>query len=575
MTDTTKETLKINTLYEFSRVYEFLMNKYGILERLIEYSNKYANSLVYTELGESTTLVEIPEVDFEALFIGTNCKFIRLGSFIKVTTANSRPPELARERVNERLEKFLTGLKLETPTRDPWDSDTDSNGNEVDYIQYGNDWYSQGQYAFFQSTMKEGKCMVNRNTEHKGWFFSNRTEKYISIDDEALALTRALGNRYSKCKGCDSTLIDTGGIGLCPVCRTKYDKCYHCEEWHKKDEGVYRGNSFYCKECAKKPLCKGCGYPISEGSTLCDRCSSVHHILDYHSSIGRQDESGGSRFKVGLEVEKEDEDVLSRIDVSRILETTGWIVERDSSLGNDGFEMVSPIYPLDTVEIRKRLQPLRAELSAIATGKCGGHIHVSDTERTPYEILLDIRGYLPLLYGMYPDRATNVYCEAKETDVYVESGHRQALNITDKTLEFRIFPAVKNIEQIIFRLEIVDYMLKHKETDVVKVGSMLLDEDNELFQILANRIGKEKVKQKAESFIDFTNYLERDALVLDKGQIRRVIRIPKIKEEKNKALEENIKRLSDEYRARRPRGNRRSYTMEVSDYGYFANLSRE
>lgn len=528
----------------------------------------YSKDAKITELGKSTTLVEIPSADYECLRIGGNEKFTRLGSLIYVNIYNSIPIELARERVQERLDKLNTNLEL-------WidEDEMDNDGNYIDIIRdrdTGDEW-SQGDTIYLPNIVPKGKALLNRNKDHYAWIraFSRTT----SIDKDMYNLLEEIGTPFNECVGCGVKVV---GSKVCPVCSQKYDECSDCGEYSLIKDGDYRQGGFLCSKCKKKARCKGCGYPVAkEGDRLCERCSKIRGILDYHSHLGRQDESSGSRFKVGIEVEKEDFSAIENLNCRAILRDTGWVVERDGSLGPEGFEMVSPIYPMNIEEIIKKVIPLKKELDSKTTSRCGGHIHVSDTKRTPHEILLDIRGYLPLLYGLYPYRATNEYCEAKETPEYIQQGHRQAVNITDRTLEFRIFPAVKNTEQLIFRLKLVEYMLKHKETDVIKVGEALLDENSELYKLLRERISKKNLKVKAKAFIDFTNYLDRDALVLEGTKIKRVISIPKIKLDKEKAFEDRVKSISDSVRRDNRPDTPRSRTLSQFEFGYFANLIEE
>lgn len=525
----------------------------------------YSKDAKITELGKSTTLVEIPSADYECLKIGGNEKFTRLGSLMYVNIYGSIPIELARERVQERLDKLNTNLEL-------WgnEDECDDNGNYFDIIrdrETGDEW-SQGDTIYIPKIVPKGKSLLNRNKDHYAWI--RAFGKTTSIDKDMYNLLEKMEAPFNECIGCGTKVL---GNKVCPVCSQKYAECSDCGEYSLIKDGEYRQGGFLCSKCKKKARCKGCGYPVAnEGDKLCERCSKVRGILDYHSHLGRQDESNGSRLKVGIEIEKEDFDIRDNLNCRAILRDTGWVVERDSSLGTEGFEMVSPIYPMNIEKIRESIAPLEKEINCKTTTRCGGHIHVSDTERTPHEILLDIRGYLPLLYGLYPYRATNEYCEAKETPEYIQQGHRQAVNITDKTLEFRIFPAVKNLEQLMFRLRLVEYMLKNKETDVIKVGEALLDENSELHKLLRQRISKKNLKVKAKAFIDFTNYLDRDALVLEGTKIRRVISIPKIKLDKEKALEERVKVISENTRSSNRPNTIRTIPLSQYNYGYFATL---
>lgn len=539
-------------------------------ENYLRLTEELKDKVVITELGKSTVVSEIPELDFETLTIGGNEKYIRLGCIFVYHIQGSSPMELAIDRVLERVRRLDNRMTIaETDEEDDYGEPycTMVHDNDLD-----GEYYPQDNLNILVDKVEKGKSMVNLNKPHYAWTYFSSLGRFISIDEETFRILKGIGLVERECIGCGSKIL--GGKTVCPLCMHEFEECSDCGKEVRVSDGKVLGNRFVCNECASLPRCRGCGYPLrdTEG-VLCERCSGIRGILEYHSGLGRKDESDGYRYRVGVEVEKEDDFWVHNTKTREVLERTGWIIERDGSLNRDiGFEMISPIYPLDVTEINARIEPISKLLGAKTTARCGGHIHVSDTERTPYEILLDIRGYLPLLYGLYPDRATNEYCEAKEVDSYLERGHRQAINITDKTLEFRIFPAVKNKEQLLFRLELVEYMIKNKETDVLKVGELLLDKDSELYKILNKRISDERLKIKAQAFVDYTNYIDRDALVYTENKIERVIKVPKIKEDKEKEFEERVKKIAknhrDEHReyylARKPISER--------NYGYFATL---
>lgn len=574
----------INTLSEIVASFLFrpllnimVVERGQVQDFAITLGEDLSEKVKYSKIGESTDLLEIEEFDMEALFIGGNLKYARIGCGIYFSIHNSSPIELARERVLERLKLLDDRFNLKVVS-DSFD------GSEYDEIGFNNCTYSQDSLFILPHIVPEGMSMTNRNQKHFGWLpsLSGRygDSNLISADRKTYERIKSLAQiRKHKCPVCETTMLATSG--LCPVCKATHARCDECDKYFEKTKMTYIDSKWVCEECAKAPRCRGCGHKLSSNhDRICHYCEDIPQILDYHSGRGRRDESEESRFKVGLEVEKEDSRVKYEIDTKEILRESGWVVERDGSLSDEsGFELISPVYPLNLGFIRDRVIPIEKYLNANVSNKCGGHIHISDTERTPHEILLDIRGYLPLLYGLYPQRATNEYCEAKEVDTYLDSGHRQAINLTNKTLEFRIFPAVKDVDHMMFRLELVEYLMKHKETEVVNVGQQLLDKDSRLYKILNKRISTENIQKKAEAFIDFTNYLDRDAIVLKGGKMERVIKIPKIKLEKNKLLEARVKDISNHTR-RRDRDrvpSLRKVDLEQfeNEYGYWVNLIKK
>lgn len=334
-----------------------------------------------------------------------------------------------------------------------------------------------------------------------------------------------------------------------------YTKCPSCKKLVKVCD-INNMDSGACMECSKSKRCYLCKRINKSESNVCGKCVNTfdgatrlryHARTEDNTEFGRADLSNESRFKVGLEVEKEDYNVLQDINVVELAEI-GWTSEQDGSLSEEsGFELISPIYPLDVDFIMKEIEPINDILKAKTNKRCGGHIHVSDTQRTPAEILRDIAGYLPLLYMLYPSRTENSYSRALAIEKYLDSltdshsGHRQAINTTPNTLEFRIFPAVKDSTVLKFRLELVKYMLENPRTEADVVGSELMNENSGLFKILSSVLNKRNIKKKSELFVDIANYIDREGLAILNGTITR----PRINTYKQKDREDFLKKVND------------------------------
>ncbi len=122
-------------------------------------------------------------------------------------------------------------------------------------------------------------------------------------------------------------------------------------------------------------FCKGCGEYVRD---KCD-CDEVK-IFGYCSGKGRKDMRNGCDIGIGLEVEKEDEDVKNSMGAKKLLKKTGWALERDGSLNDyTGFELVSPILGLrpeesayDNVELNAQLKSVEDYLNAEYSPSCGG-----------------------------------------------------------------------------------------------------------------------------------------------------------------------------------------------------------
>jgi hypothetical protein len=156
---------------------------------------------------------------------------------------------------------------------------------------------------------------------------------------------------------------------------------------------------------------------------------------------------------------------------------------------------VSPILPLeDDVTLTSELEKVKQFINAKQTIRCGGHIHVSDEDREPNDILLDIAGYVPLLYAMYPKRIKRDYCAVKYWGSYGH-GHRQAFNVNRDTLEFRMFPSPKNMGILWFRIKLLRIMLNNTQRAVADVVEMIADKESELGKLLRTVYDEEKIKR--------------------------------------------------------------------------------
>ena len=120
-------------------------------------------------------------------------------------------------------------------------------------------------------------------------------------------------------------------------------------------------------------------------------------VLGYHTSHGLSDASKkklpvyhneNDEYLVGLEVEKTDRTLRDDGLAWEIAENSGWIRERDGSLNDGGFELVSPILPLfDNTRLNAAISPVERYIDGNADSSCGGHINVSRKGKTSEELL--------------------------------------------------------------------------------------------------------------------------------------------------------------------------------------------
>lgn len=229
--------------------------------------------------------------------------------------------------------------------------------------------------------------------------------------------------------------------------------------------------------------------------------------FSYHGS-SPWDLSNGEIAKIGFEIEKEDIKAKESIYAEELQRETGWGKENDSSLDStSGFELVSPIYPLHESADYFISEFLQVEelINADYSKSCGGHINYSNSLYSQEELLHSISGYIPLIYSLYEHRIGNSYCEAKSPEkLKIDGVKYQAIRIKSNCLEFRIFPAVKNVKNLLWRLKLIQIIDKHKTSSAKQVIQFMTDENHELFKLLTEIFSIEKLIQKVNKVAYFS-----------------------------------------------------------------------
>lgn len=201
----------------------------------------------------------------------------------------------------------------------------------------------------------------------------------------------------------------------------------------------------------------------------------TERILPYHSQL-RADHSATSKWKIGLEVEKVCPSLQLDELAYKIFEETGWAKERDGSLGDGGFEMVSPILPMtDKKRLKKSLALVKKYMECDSNNKCGGHINVSSEDQSSEQILETLKSSLGFLYAIYKNRMNNHYCAARTYSNYISTPTKYSAFFlkNPKILEIRLFPAVKTTKSLLWRVDLLKILLTTiKGNFITKVASM-------------------------------------------------------------------------------------------------------
>ena len=194
--------------------------------------------------------------------------------------------------------------------------------------------------------------------------------------------------------------------------------------------------------------------------------SSTYVDEYHHGGYEKFNFSSDPQRFIGFEIEKEDWEVKSSINISEFKRRTGfvWRKERDGSLDDEsGFEVISPKFELDVDKIFEHIrgnEVLVDHINASKSYSCGGHIHLSVKGMTGKELFNHIKGYVPLFYSLYHRRSETNYCKAKPSSKLLSDNEKyQAVQILDNRIEFRIISAVKDVDNLEWRAKLMEIIL--------------------------------------------------------------------------------------------------------------------
>ena len=226
------------------------------------------------------------------------------------------------------------------------------------------------------------------------------------------------------------------------------------------------------------------------------------YINSYHSGSRSWRVDKTTPWTMGFEVEKEDKDVRRSCYYHDL--PHGWTKERDGSLSESiGFELISPVYNLfdrlheDDIAASNLL---RNHINASHSGACGGHIHIGSKLYTTEQLFEGISGFLPVFYALYEKRIGTNYCKAKKKHEYLNRDKYSAVYVRDTTLEFRIFPAVKSVDNLYWRIELLRIMVRNFGKSEADILRMLCDRKSFLHQHISKVVGEDKMLSKVVQF---------------------------------------------------------------------------
>lgn len=227
----------------------------------------------------------------------------------------------------------------------------------------------------------------------------------------------------------------------------------------------------------------------------------------YHEQ-SRRDYSNNSVFKIAFEIEKEDSEA-GLIHYDDLHYNTGWCKENDGSLDDyNGYELVSPIFDLYSDDLEKAINKhgdLKTLINAEYSDNCGGHINVSCTTINPNLLFEGMSSFMPLLYALYEDRLEKTYSKAKVKHRYhTEKDKYSSVYIKDHLVEFRIFPAVRSVANLLWRRDLIRIMVDNMNRSELDVLKMILNKKSKLHNHLRLIFSEDKILQKADLFMSYS-----------------------------------------------------------------------
>lgn len=243
---------------------------------------------------------------------------------------------------------------------------------EIEYVEHRDRYYTSDCVCWAADTVEFE--LLDDCTEFDGEYYTNR------------------GGRVATDGNGDSFLLNQYGRN------DDYRQCSDGEWWPTDD----------CHYCSSSGEWE---YGDEDDCSCCNRGPSDNYLNERHDSPDPTYYSGRSGWLVGFEVEKCDidghDDEGDYVGSSPLF--SGW--ELDSSCGVEG---ISHCYdPCDRKTIRKFLFHLKCSreyVNASWNSDCGGHINVSNSGLSNYELFHKFRVYAPLWYAVFRGRLNNSYC---------------------------------------------------------------------------------------------------------------------------------------------------------------------
>jgi hypothetical protein len=248
-----------------------------------------------------------------------------------------------------------------------------------------------------------------------------------------------------------------------------------------------------------------------------DRAILRYHHSHWHPEIEKQFtkfmDKSPEAVNFGFEAEKSSSEFREEGIAMKLAHETGFKKEEDGSLGEYGFELISPILPLYNQQvIDECIAPVTDFLNAGTSDRCGGHFNISMNGIESRDILKGIKGSLPILYSIYEKRIGNSYCPVRNFSTYLRRRDKyQACYLKNmNVLEIRLFPAIKNVKVLQNRIELMRMVMGNLYgKTAMKVLLELANPTTNIHNFLLNVVLNGDVAKFTEKLRLFAKYSEQ------------------------------------------------------------------
>ena len=458
--------------------------------RYIDFANSISNSTWIGNCGHmyySVTSEFEVNVEDENVCNSRSTKKINLGQFIKwLDSLNKVEPN--NKVMKEEEEEMVVCYDGESYLEDECHQIHED-------ASYGGQWAHKADLVW---------CEYN-----DGWALNDDTQEVSPSGDYFINGAEPECVNYSSYEGmyldteCDS------------VCYGYVSSSNHMDYFIDRHGDCFRIDDEYYRN-SEVANCHGWEYDDDEGEYVkaSEQCNAPYHRLDRKNKWNAE-----SKYTIGFEIEKEDDDAIE-IKYAALHKDTGWCKEDDSSLEDGGYELVSPAFDLfdsgldEDIKDRRLIKLINGNQSS----RCGGHINVGSTLFSTTELFEHLSGYFPLFYSMYEHRIETYYSKAKKKHEYFSRDKMSSIYIKSNVLEFRIPSAVKNVQNLLWRRDLMRILCKSiklvaatKNTEAyyrgrteVEVLQAMLNQNSLLYKHLRLVYTQEQVLSKAEKFVMYS-----------------------------------------------------------------------